>query len=157
MNSLFDPLIEHPDFREGDYWYRIKLESGKKIINQGENSDYFYLLESGSARVIGDVVLDEQRHVKPGVCDLKPGDVFGEMVMFDDQPRSASVITIGDCVLIRIHAKKTMTFLEQHSELGFAVLKGLSQSMVSRLRKTNQKFFSLFAWGLKAHGVEKHL
>ena len=157
MNTIFEQLIAHPDFREGDYWSRMQLDSGKEIIKQGESSDYLYLLESGDVRVMGDVELDENRRVKPGVCDMKPGDVFGEMVMFDDQPRSASVMATSDCVLIRIHGKKTMGFLEQHPELGFAVLKMLTQSMVDRLRKTNKKIFSLFAWGLKAHGLEKHL
>lgn len=157
MISMFKPLIEHPDFREGDYWSRVEFKGGKEIIKLGETCDYLYLLENGDVRVMGDVVLSEQRHVKPGVCDLKSGDVFGEMVMFDNQPRSASVVAISDCVLVRIHGKKAMIFLEQYPDLGFAILKELSQNMVSRLRKTNQKFFSLLAWGLKAHGVERHL
>jgi ATP-binding cassette subfamily B protein len=57
------------------------------IIREGESGDAFYLLRSGSARVIkesnGHKILNR----------LKAGDSFGELALLTGQPRAATVVT----------------------------------------------------------------
>lgn len=157
MKQQVTKLLQHPEFFEGEYWQRRKVKAGEQVMRQGESGDSFFVVESGFLRVLGHIELDERRQVSPGVCDLRAGDVVGEVVLFDKGPRSASVNAIEDSVLIEINGPKLMKFLQQHSDIGFEFMRALMEVMVARLRSTNKKIFSLLAWGLKAHNIEKEL
>jgi CRP-like cAMP-binding protein len=61
---------------------------GETIVRQGEPGDRFYLVASGSLQV---------RSEQPGgsvvLANLGPGDHFGEIALFFDTPRTATVVT----------------------------------------------------------------
>lgn len=157
MKHQIDRLLSHPDFKENEYWRRIKVDSDTKLIERGDNGHYFYLLESGLLRVLGKIDIDQTKSLNPGVFDVNPGGVVGELALFDNEPRSATVKTIEPSVLLEFDASLTMDFLQKHPDVGFEFMRGLMSVMVDRLRSSNQKVFSLLAWGLKAHGIEKEL
>ncbi|MDH5545623.1 MAG: cyclic nucleotide-binding domain-containing protein [Gammaproteobacteria bacterium] len=157
LDELIAEIISNPDFPEGVNWRRDHVPTGTEIIRQGTESRSLYWLEKGAVRVVGRVELEGQRQLNPGVCDLNAGEIFGELVLFDDEPRSTSVMAISDADLVVIDGDRLMEFLEQYPQLGFRFIKALTARMVSRLRKTNDKIFSLFAWGIKAHNMDQHL
>ena len=105
----------------------------------------------------GNVDLDDARHIRPGFSDLAVGEVFGELALFDNQPRSATVTTVSACDLAVIDGARLMAFLDSHPELGYPLFKDLILILVKRLRSANQKIFALFAWGLKARGIDRYL
>lgn len=150
-------LLDHPEFVEGDHWERRRFDPHTEIVKQGDESRNVYFVQNGTVRVIGRIDIGDQRQVSPGVCDLGEGEIFGELVLFDDKPRSASVVAVTDCELVVLDGDKLMRFLEDHPETGFKVLRGFLTMLVQRLRTTNKKIFSLFAWGLKAHNIDEHL
>ena len=57
------------------------------IIREGESGDAFYLLRSGSARVI------KESNGHKVLKLLKAGDSFGELALLTDQPRAATIVT----------------------------------------------------------------
>ena len=154
---IVEKLLNHPDFIENIHWCEQHFEANQNIVQSGETSQDLYFLKKGKARVIGKVTLDDNRSVSPGVCDLQAGEIFGELVLFDQQPRSATVVCISDCEVVVIDGAVLLGFMESHKDIGFDFLKHLMNSMVKRLRNTNQKIFSLFSWGLKAHGIDDHI
>jgi len=111
----------------------------------------------GGLRVFGRVDLEDQRKIHPGFGELGQGDVFGELVLFDDLPRSATVTSLSEVELAVIRAEDLLAFLDQHPESGYPIMKELLYIVVQRLRQANQRIFSLFAWGLKARGIDGHL
>jgi len=127
------------------------------IINEGEEGRSVYLIEQGQVRVSERVELEDRRHIQPGLCDLGPGEVFGELNLFQAMPRSASVIAIDSCRLRVIDAERLAGFLDQHPELGYVVLRELFSVLSGRLRQADKRLGSLLAWGLKAHGIDRHL
>jgi CRP-like cAMP-binding protein len=155
--SVIEEILFHSGFPQGDCWQREEYEANTEIIKQGESSSLLYFLEEGTVRVLGRVDIDDKRQVSPGVCDIQGGELFGELVLFDDEPRSASVVAVTNAKVIAIDGNKLMDFLEREPVLGIKFLKQLMTKMVGRLRHTNSKIFSLFAWGLKAHSVDRHL
>ncbi len=157
MNSTMRRILDHPNFPEGECWEYQIFRANETIIQQGELSRRLYVIESGAVRVIGNIFLDKQQQVKPGMSDLFEGQIFGELVLFDREPRSASVQAIQDCQLIAIDGDKLLVFLEANPNIGFAFLMALMSTEVQRLRKSNQKICSLFAWGLKAHKIDGYL
>jgi len=78
------------------------------IIREGDEGDYYYLIESGRAqvtRLVGGVNLV--------LADLKAGDVFGEEALISDSKRNATVTMKSNGVLLRL---KKQDFLELMQE-----------------------------------------
>lgn len=157
MHSLLFKLLENPDFDEGVYWHRDRVGANEVVFYEGTQERDIYLILSGKVRIVGKVEIDEQRRIKPGFGELSQGDVFGELALFDDEPRSATVTAISDIELAVIDGVALLRFLDDHPEIGYPVIKELISTLVLRMRKANQKIFSLFAWGLKTHGIDEHL
>ena len=157
MENVLHKLLDHPDFTEGELWMRRTVAANQTLFTEGEQSDDVYLILKGKVRVVGNVDLDDQRTMHTGFSDLQEGQVFGELPLFDNCPRSATVITLTDCELAILAGEKLMNFLDTHPELGYPIFKELIHLLVGRLRKANRRIFSLFAWGLKMRGIDRHL
>ncbi len=157
MPDRRDPLTEllrHPDFREGEVWERVRCAEGESVVREGE---HHVDAVAGQVRVLTRVSVDEAHAIRPGVAELGPGEVFGEMALFHPGPRSATVVAVTDAELARIPAAALERFLDAHPELGYRLLKHVLATLVGRLRRSNVRIAALFAWGLKAHGLDRHL
>jgi len=150
-------LLDSPDFPEGERWRRRRFEAGEVILREGDLTPDLYVVLTGSVRVTGTVAVEAQRVVHPAFCDLGAEEVFGELCLFDDQPRSASVTALTDCEVAVVPGRQLMDFLDAHPERGYPVLRSIIQILVDRLRTANRRFVSVFAWGLRAHRIDQHL
>lgn len=155
-NALYE-LLEHPDFVEGVYWCKRHYAANHTLFAEGDHGLEVYLILKGAVRVVGNVDLDDQRKMHPGFSELGEGQVFGELPLFDGEPRSATVITLKDCELAVLEGSRLMDFLDSHPDIGYPIFKELIHLLVGRLRQANRRIFSLFAWGLKVRGIERHL
>jgi CRP-like cAMP-binding protein len=63
--------------------------AGAALIRQGEMGDHAYILESGSVKIASD-----QDGFEQVLAIASAGEVVGEMALFDDAPRSASVVAL---------------------------------------------------------------
>lgn len=157
MEKALQSLLSHPEFSEGHHWQRQQFGANTTIVEVGEAGSQIYLVLSGRVRVLGDVSLGDDKRIRPGFFDLDAGEVFGELALFDREPRSASVVAVSDCELAVMDGDRLLVFLDAHPDVGYGVLKDLVTALVARLRKTNRKLFSLMAWGLRAHRLDQHL
>lgn len=69
------------------------FEQGKKVITEGEDGDYLFVIEKGALDCIK-VINGEEKVVK--TCSQ--GDVFGELALLYNCPRAASVVAKEPCV-----------------------------------------------------------
>ena len=155
LNIINGLLLQREDFQESIYWRRETVLANDLVIRQGENGNDVFLLETGRVRVLGNIELGPTRTVRPGVKDLGPGEVFGELALFDAGLRSASVMAVESSELIRIDGDRLLTYLESHSDIGFLLCRELITVVVGRLRDADKKMFSLLAWGLRTAGDGK--
>lgn len=150
-------ILSDPRFLQAGIAARRCYETGETIIEEGSGDRGVFLIESGSVRVLERIELEDRRHIQPGLCDLGGGDVFGELSLFEEGPRLASVVAVEPCEVLAFDAAGLAEYLEGHPELGYRVLKELFTILTCRLRQTDRRLGSLFAWGLKAHGIDRHL
>jgi rhodanese-related sulfurtransferase len=76
---------------------RVPYRRGAVVIHEGEEGDWFYLIESGKCRVertVGGVTME--------VAELKSGDAFGEEALVSDAKRNATVTLLTDGSLLRL-------------------------------------------------------
>ena len=156
MISALQKILESEDFPEGSAWRRRAFAAQEVIVREGEQDGHLYLVMTGELRVTGQVEIDDVPTMHPGICDLGPGDVFGELCLFDQEPRSATVEGLYPGELIEIDANRLNLWMDRHPALGLETLRKFYGELISRLRKTNQRVESLLAWGLRAHGIDKH-
>lgn len=150
-------LLEDPEFVEGRDWHRREFPGYTVIFDKDDESRGVYYIVSGRVQASGSAKTNSGRELRPSFTTLGPGELFGELVLFDELPRSARVATIDESELIELDGDALLRFMDHKPELGYLILKHIVRSLVSRLRHTNDKLFSLYSWGLKAHGIDKHL
>jgi len=151
INSDLKKIINDADFREGIAWHKRRFKAGGCILEEGTEGRSLFLIEKGDVRVM--VTLKIERRVRPGICDLHAGNLFGELNLFEQHPRSASVTAVTDVELLEIDGECLSRYLNNHPEIGYPILKNLFKLMVSRLNKANRRIEYLLGWGLKAHDI----
>lgn len=103
----------------------VAFEKGETIVKRGDRGNGLYLILEGSAEV---------RRGGRNLARLGAGQFFGEMSLFDDQPRSADVVSLGP---------SKMAVLQKWEFWGFAasqpgVVLSVLEEMSRRLRAANQ-------------------
>jgi HEAT repeat protein len=106
---------------------RVDYLPGESIFEEGTVGDDFYLITEGEVSVrtgLGEAQVERAR--------LQTGDFFGEMALFDDEPRSATCISATHTALLALDRGRFHSLIAQLPQLGIAICKTLTQ----RLRRT---------------------
>jgi CRP/FNR family transcriptional regulator, cyclic AMP receptor protein len=109
------------------------------ILEQGDDSDYLYLILDGSVSVMLQDENDADHMMV--VSYLNIGDFFGEMGLFgaDEEVRSARVITREQCEVAEISYERFHQIRSQFPDILFA----MARQMGIRLRQTTRKLKDL--------------
>lgn len=156
-SKVIETLLQQDDFLQGQDWHQRSYSAGSVIFNMGDESNNVYLILEGQVQATGSAKTRDGKELKPSFKTFTQGEIFGEMVLFDQLPRSAMVSAIVDTEVAEINGAALMAYMDQHPEQGYHILSYIVSSLVGRLRETNEKLFSVYSWGLKAHGIDKHL
>jgi CRP/FNR family cyclic AMP-dependent transcriptional regulator len=105
------------------------------IINEGDTSDSLYVVVSGRIKTF----LSDEGGREITLSTHGPGDYFGEMALFDDAPRSASVVTLEKSKLTMISRPDFENCLRRNSQVALQIIKGLN----TRLRNSTDSVRSL--------------
>ncbi|MCL4759869.1 MAG: cyclic nucleotide-binding domain-containing protein [Rhodocyclaceae bacterium] len=107
----------------------------RAIVRAGERTDYLYFVLTGSLKVISSD--EEGREVILNI--LGQGELFGEMGIFNEQPRSASVVSIVPTDLILLAKNDVRTLMQQNFEIAWRMMANLAD----RLRSADRRIESL--------------
>jgi CRP/FNR family transcriptional regulator len=101
------------------------------IFREGDASDTCYVVKSGHARAMREH--GDGRTI--ALAHFGPGDIFGELAMFDDEKRSATVEAIEDVDAIAILGSDMRRLLREHADISYKLVVALGR----RLRETNER------------------
>jgi len=90
----------------------IRMNAGEVIIRQGDEGDYFYVIEQGEALVTRMVDDDEDSEDSVEMAHLSEGSTFGEAALISDSPRNATVSMQTDGVLLRLNKENFLTLMQ---------------------------------------------
>jgi CRP/FNR family cyclic AMP-dependent transcriptional regulator len=108
-----------------------KFKAGDVVFSQGEAGASMYIVQSGAVQIY--LASQDKDHPPVVLKDVRTGEYFGELALFDDKPRSASVRATVDTVLLELTREE---FAEHLARAPAAAMTILSE-MAERLRETN--------------------
>jgi CRP/FNR family transcriptional regulator len=108
-----------------------EFEPGQVVFREGDSSDTCYVVRSGRARAT-------REHSDGRVITLAtfgPGDIFGELAMFEDERRSATVEAIEPTTVVAVLGPDMRRLMVEHPEISTRLVIALGR----RLRETNER------------------
>jgi CRP-like cAMP-binding protein len=108
---------------------------GDRVFDINEQGDQMYIIITG--RVGVSVVPDI--NTREFIDELGPGDCFGEMVLLDDRPRSATIHVLEDARMLTLEKARLRGLIKRYPALALGMLRGVSL----RLRSVNNRLYKL--------------
>ena len=120
-----------------------RFAAGATIVQQGDQGDAFYLIQSGAVQV----VVDSGAGNSEIIAVLGPKDWFGEMALLSGERRSASVVSVKDTILWQLKREDWDELIAKHPTwlLQFCATLSKRLSYVDRQYSTGREAFNSLA------------
>jgi len=110
----------------------VEFEANRVVIRQDDPGDRLFLIIDGEVAVIR-----TQENGKETELDrISAGDHFGEMALFEEIPRTATIRTVQPCRMLILHKQEFNEMVRQYPQIALEICKVFS----GRIRKLHQKF-----------------
>ncbi len=106
------------------------FSDGEVIVRQGEPGDCMFVVQEGRVEVVIEEAGKETR-----LSVMERGDVFGEMAIFEKQPRSATVRALGQVRVLTVDKRTFLRRVHEDPSFAFRVLEKMSR----RIRELNRE------------------
>lgn len=129
------PLFETLNARELEELVAVAVPRafarGEVIFQEGSHGDVMYVIREG--RVL--IKRDHAGGRTIALTEMGPGDLFGELAIFDEEVRSATAECIEPTKVVALTSGDVQRVLARNSEIAFKLIKQLSK----RIRAANSR------------------
>ena len=129
---LFSGLTEEQLDAISSFTFQKTFEPGEKIVEEGHTGNGLYIIMSGQVEVVKGLGTENARVL----ATRGPEEVFGEMALLGEWPRTASVIAVDQVECLGLDRWVFLTQLERQPQLGIKML----QILAERLRVSDARF-----------------
>ena len=113
----------------------VRLSRGETLFNEGDPGDRLYVVTQGKVK-LGRTAADGRENL---LAVLGPGEMFGELSLFDPGPRTATATAVTAVTLSGMGHDDLQPLLMQRPEVAGRLL----QALARRLRRTNEAMADL--------------
>ncbi len=113
LEALID-IMQHKAFAEGELLFR-----------KGDVGDSMFLILSGRVRIF----THDAAHNEIDLAYLEPNRIFGDFVIFDQKPRSASALTVAPTECLILQRAAFEAFLPQHTFVGIVMMRNIAEQV----------------------------
>jgi CRP/FNR family transcriptional regulator, cyclic AMP receptor protein len=107
----------------------VKVSRGEHLFNEGDEGDALYVVLDGKMKLTR-----AASHGRENLLSvIGPGEMFGELSLFDPRPRTATASAVTDAVLASLKHEALTPWLRERPEISQPMLRALAQ----RLRRAN--------------------
>jgi CRP/FNR family transcriptional regulator, cyclic AMP receptor protein len=128
---VFSALGEEDIARVAEVTVPRRFDAGEVVFREGDESSTCYIVRSGRARAVREH--PDGRSIT--LANFGPGDIFGELAMFDNERRSATVETLEKTEAIAILGGDMRRLLREHADIAVKLVAALGR----RLRESNER------------------
>lgn len=108
----------------------VKISKGSILFAEGDEGDQLYVIAEGKLK-LGTSSGDGRENL---LSILGPGEMFGELSLFDPGPRTSTATAVTDTKLLSLGQEKLLPWLAENPKVSLQLLARLAQ----RLRRTNE-------------------
>lgn len=108
----------------------VKIGKGGILFKEGDEGEHVYVIVDGKLK-LGTSSGDGRENL---LSILGPGEMFGELSLFDPGPRTSTATAVTDAKLLSLSHEKLIPWLKGNPEVSLHLLARLAQ----RLRRTNE-------------------
>jgi len=109
---------------------QVKVTKGHTLFKEGDAGDRLFVVVEGKLK-LGTSSGDGRENL---LSILGPGDMFGELSLFDPGPRTATATAVTDSRVLALANDQVIGWVTAHPEVSLQLLKRLAR----RLRRTNE-------------------
>ena len=113
----------------------LEFQRGTAIFHEGDPGDRLYVIARGKIK-LGRRSTDGRENL---LAVIGPGEMFGELSLFDPGPRTASATVVADAVVLELDHAELNAWLADHPKVAIHLLQALGH----RLRRTNETLADL--------------
>jgi SulP family sulfate permease len=117
----------------------VEVKAGEEIIAQGDSSQVIYFLESGQVTA----QLHSPDHPPMRLETMQCGRIFGELGVYFNQPRAATVIADEDCILYKLSREDLATIENKEPVVAAALHRIVLQLMSERVAQLTRSLDAL--------------
>lgn len=100
-----------------------RFGANQVILTEGEVGDAMFLIVSGKVSV--SKVVEDQCRIELG--EMGPGEYFGEMALFDNMQRSATVMTTEETMVLMLHQREFSEVVREYPQVALQICTDLSR------------------------------
>jgi CRP-like cAMP-binding protein len=128
---VFEELADDDLKRVAEVTVPRRFAAAEVVFREGDDSDTCYVVHAGHARAIREH--PDGRQIT--LATFGPGDIFGELAMFDDERRSATVEATDELEVLGILGGDMRRLLRRHPDMAVKLVISLGR----RLRAANER------------------
>ncbi len=114
---------------------RTHMERGDILFHEGDQGDRLYVIGEGKIK-LGRTSADGRENL---LAILGPGEMFGELSLFDPGPRTATATAVAETQVLALGNEQLREFLTARPGVSLTLLAALAR----RLRRTNESLADL--------------
>ena len=122
---LFSGLDQQQLEAVSSFTFQKSFGPGELIVEEGRTGNGMYAIISGNVEAVKALGTEHERTVNR----LGAGEVFGEMALLGEWPRTASVRAVDQVECLGIDRWVFLTQLERHPQVGIRLLQVLAQKL----------------------------
>ena len=108
----------------------VRIAKGSILFSEGDVGEHLYVILEGKLK-LGTSSGDGRENL---LSILGPGEMFGELSLFDPGPRTSTATAVTDCRLLSLGHKQAIPWITAHPQVSLELLARMAQ----RLRRTNE-------------------
>jgi CRP-like cAMP-binding protein len=127
--DLFSDLTFREALEIDELLHERVYEKGEIIFEVGDIGHGIFVVVSGRVRVD-----PSHESLKDAVLEFGPGEMLGELTLFEEAPRFATVVAMERTVMVALLRAEFSSLLTRNTKIGVKVLVRLSSTMCGRVR-----------------------
>jgi CRP/FNR family transcriptional regulator, cyclic AMP receptor protein len=110
--------------------FGVEFAPNEIIFCEFEPGNEFYFIQSGQVKIVKII-----NNTEKTLDILEAGEIFGEMAILEEEPRSASVIAVGNVKLFKFHRDNFETILHGNPQLAYKLLMIFAKRIYDQKRR----------------------
>lgn len=135
-------FLSEEDFEKiACFFESVSYPAHKVICREGDPADFIGFILSGKLEVKKQTAFKGNQLI---IAILTKGALVGELSIFDDLKRSATIEAVEDTSMLLLRNEAFDSLLKEYPEIGIKLLKGFIRILSLRLRKTTERLTTVF-------------